>query len=185
MGWLHTGEKLFHVRVSPKSARRFFGAAPQVYHRGMSAHPWYPVYLNLLDQPVLVIGAGKVALRKTRGLLEAGARVTVVSPRFHPEFEGLAIHRVQREFEPADLEGARLVFAATNARKVNQQAGELARTRGIPANIADAPGECGFFVPARINREDVQIAISTGGQSPSRAAGLRRKLEEWLDLMRP
>jgi siroheme synthase-like protein len=149
----------------------------------MSGHPWYPVFLNLHDQPVLVIGAGKVALRKTRGLLEAGARVTVVSPQFDPEFDGLPVHRIHREFEPPDLEGARLVFAATNARNVNQQAGELARTRGIPANIADSPAECAFIVPARINRQDVQIAISTGGESPSRAAALRRKLEEWLNLM--
>ena len=150
----------------------------------MPGQPYYPIFLNLQDQPVLIIGAGKVALRKASGLLEAGARVTVVSPQFDPGFDGLPVRRIEREFEPEDLADVRLVFAATNARSVNRQAGELARARGIPANIADSPAECAFIVPARVNREDVQIAISTGGESPSLAAALRRKLERWLDLMR-
>jgi siroheme synthase-like protein len=78
-----------------------------------------------------------------------------------------------------------LVFAATNVREVNRRVGEVARARGILCNIADAPDECAFIVPARVQRGYVQIAISTGGQSPKLAGELRRKLQEWLELMRP
>lgn len=146
---------------------------------------WYPVFLDMEGRRTVVVGAGPVALRKTRGLVEAGAHVSVVAPRFHPEFDGLPIERIQREFVDADLDGAALVFAATDVRAVNRRIGELARARGIPANIADAPDECGFIVPARVRRGEVQIAISTGGRSPAMAAELRAKLEEWLQVVRP
>src|SRR5688572_5929307 len=78
----------------------------------------YPIFLDLRDRPVVVIGAGKVALRKTRGLLEAGARVTVVAPQWEMEFEGLAVRLVRRRFRATDLTGAVLVFATTDDRAV-------------------------------------------------------------------
>jgi len=76
----------------------------------------YPVFLDLKDRPVLVVGAGKVALRKTRGLLEAGARITVVAPDCEPEFEELPVRLVRRRFRASDLAGALLVYAATDDR---------------------------------------------------------------------
>jgi len=140
----------------------------------------YPVFLNVRERPVLVAGAGKVALRKTRGLVEAGARVTVVAPEPLEEFAALPVRLLRRSFEPADLEGQYLAFAATDKREVNRRVSEEARRRGIPVNVADAPEECDFIVPARLNRGGVQIAISTGGEDPRRAAEVRRKLEEIL-----
>jgi siroheme synthase-like protein len=140
----------------------------------------YPVFLNLRERPVLVVGAGKVALRKTLGLVEAGARVTVVAPESRAEFAALPVRLLPRPFEPADLEGQYLAFAATDQREVNRGVREEARRRGIPVNVADAPDECDFVVPARLQRAGVQIAISTGGKDPRRAAGMRRKLEELL-----
>src|SRR5512141_2325464 len=108
----------------------------------------YPVFLDLKDRPVLVAGAGKVALRKTRGLLDAGARVTVVAPDALPEFHSLPVRLLRRPFRPSDLAGAFLVFAATNDRAVNHAISAAARRRRIPANIADSPAECDFLVPA-------------------------------------
>lgn len=137
----------------------------------------YPIYLDLADQPVLVVGAGKVALRKTRGLLEAGARVTVVAPQYLPEFRDLPVRLLCRRFRMSDLAGARLVFAATDDRRVNQRIGEAAKARGIWVNVADSAPECGFVVPARLERGGIQIAISTGGVDPRLSAELRRKLE--------
>jgi siroheme synthase-like protein len=151
----------------------------------MTGKLWYPVFLDMDGRRAVVIGAGKVALRKVRGLLEAGASVTVISPRFDSEFDGLAIERIEREFEDADVDGAHLLFAATNVREVNRRVGEMARSRGVPANIADARAECGFIVPARILRDQIQIAISTGGQDPKLAAGVRRRVEECLDSSMP
>jgi len=140
----------------------------------------YPIFLDLKDRPVLVVGAGKVALRKTRGLLEAGARVTVVAPEWDEEFERLAVRRVRRHFRASDLVGAMLVFAATNDRAANHRIGIAAKGRGLFANIADSAEECDFMVPARLHRGQVQIAISTGGESPRLSAELRSKLDEIL-----
>lgn len=151
----------------------------------MDERRWYPVFLDVAGKRAVVVGGGAVALRKTRGLIEAGAAVTVIAPRCDPAFDSLPVHRLERGFEDDDLRDAALVFAATNVRELNRRIGELARARGIPANIADAPGECGFIVPARIHRDGLYIAISTGGEDPARAARARRKLEELIGLMRP
>lgn len=140
----------------------------------------YPIFLDLKDRPVLVVGAGKIALRKTRGLLEAGARVTVVAPDFEPDFEDLPVRRIARRFRASDLSGAMLVFAATDDRLTNHRIGVAAKGRGVFANIADSAEECDFLVPARLHRGAVQIAVSTGGESPRLAAELRRKLEDAL-----
>jgi siroheme synthase-like protein len=140
----------------------------------------YPIFLNLHDRPVLVVGAGKVALRKTRGLLEAGAQVTVVAPRSELEFKMLPVRMVRRRFRSSDLNGAVLVFAATDDREVNRKIGVAARRRNIFANIADSAEECHFLVPARLERGPVQIAIATGGRDPRRSAELRHKLEAAL-----
>jgi siroheme synthase-like protein len=140
----------------------------------------YPIYLDLRDQPVLVAGAGKVALRKTQGLLDAGARVTVVAPHCDEAFETLSVHLVRRPFRVSDLTGQALAFAATDDRRTNHRIAVAAKARGIFANIADSAAECAFLVPARLEKDGVQIAVSTGGVNPRLAANLRRKLESIL-----
>lgn len=144
----------------------------------MASH--YPIFLDLKDRPVLVVGAGKIALRKTLGLLEAGARVTVVAPEILHDFDALPVRVHRRPFRASDLAGAVLVFAATDDRAVNRRIGIAAKGRGLFANIADSAPECDFVVPARLTRGEVQIAISTGGRSPRLSADLRRKLESVL-----
>jgi siroheme synthase-like protein len=140
----------------------------------------YPIFLSLKDRPVLVVGAGKVALRKTRGLLDAGARVTVVAPEWEREFESLPVRLVPRRFRASDLGSNLLVFAATDDRLANHRIGVAAKGRGIFANIADSAEECDFVVPARVERGAVQIAIATGGENPRLSAELRRKLDDIL-----
>jgi siroheme synthase-like protein len=141
---------------------------------------YYPIFLDLRGKPVAVVGAGAVGLRKARGLMEAGALVTVIAPDVDPAFEGHALRIHRRAFEPADLAGAALVFAATNRREVNAAVAEEARRRGIPANIADASDECDFIVPARVSLADAQIAIATDGRNPGLSAALRRRIEACL-----
>ncbi len=140
----------------------------------------YPVFLDLRDRPVLVVGAGKIALRKTRGLVEAGARITVVAPECEPEFDGLPVRMVRRRFRASDLTGVMLVFAATDDRLTNHRIAIAAKGKGVFANIADSAEECDFVVPARVHRGAVQIAISTGGENPRLSAELRKRLEEIL-----
>lgn len=141
---------------------------------------YYPVFLDLQGKPVLVVGAGAVALRKVKGLLEAGAKVTVVSPAQLPEFESLAVTLRARRFRRSDIKGQALVFAATDSRAVNQAVGEAARAAGIAVNVADAPEECGFLVPSRIRQGGLQVAVSTSGRSPRLAIEIRKKIEEVL-----
>jgi precorrin-2 dehydrogenase / sirohydrochlorin ferrochelatase len=141
---------------------------------------YYPLFLELSEKPVLVAGAGNVALRKVRGLLEAGARVTVVAPEGHPEMESLPVRRLRRRVRKADLAGCVLVFAATDDRRVNRNLALEARRLGIPVNVADSPEECDFIVPARIRHGGLQVAVSTGGRSPKLAVKLRKRIEQVL-----
>jgi precorrin-2 dehydrogenase / sirohydrochlorin ferrochelatase len=143
--------------------------------------PHYPIFLDLHDRRVLVVGAGKVALRKTLGLVDAGARVTVVAPEALPDFDRLPVRVLRRAYRPSDLAGALLVFAATNDRQTNHRIAQAAKRRSILANVADSPAECDFVVPARLARGGAQIAISTSGRNPRLSADLRRKLESLLD----
>lgn len=130
---------------------------------------------------MVVVGAGRVALRKTLGLVECGAMVTVVAPEGMAELAGLGVKWKRRRFRRPDLRGAVLAFAATNDRRVNRAVAEEAERQGIPVNVADCKEECRFLVPARVRRGDVTVAISTGGASPRRAAALRRRIEALVD----
>jgi precorrin-2 dehydrogenase/sirohydrochlorin ferrochelatase len=141
----------------------------------------YPVFLDLRGRSVVVVGAGPVAVRKVKGLLEAGAVVTVIAPE---SITGLPVRQKIRKYRPGDLKGAVLAFTATNDRAVNAQVTAEAKRRHIPVNVADAPEEGDFIVPARVRRGRIQIAISTGGESPRLAKQLREKLESVLPDVR-
>jgi siroheme synthase-like protein len=143
---------------------------------------YYPVFLDLRGREVLVVGAGQVALRKVRGLVESEAKVTVVSPQMLAEFEALPVRLLRRKFRRPDVKTQALVFAATDQRDVNRLVGEIASSKGIPVNIADAPSECGFLVPSRIRQGNVQIAISTSGRDPRLAVALRKRIESAIAI---
>lgn len=140
----------------------------------------YPIFVDLKDRPVLVVGAGKIALRKARGLVDAGARVTVVAPESEPDFDELPVRMVRRRFRASDLGDAMLVFAATDDRLTNHRVAIAAKGRGVFANIADSAEECDFVVPARVQRGLIHVAVSTGGENPRLSAELRKKIEEVL-----
>jgi siroheme synthase-like protein len=139
---------------------------------------YYPIFLDLRDRPVVVVGGGRVALRKVTGLLEAGARVRVIAPRTAPRLRAYRIER--RRYRPGDLRGAVLAFAATDDRAVNHAVAGEARRRRIPVNVADSVDDCTFLVPARLQRGDLHIAISTSGRDPRLAKATRRQLEAVL-----
>ncbi len=142
---------------------------------------YYPILLDLNDRLCLVVGGGSVAARKAGGLLEAGARVRLVSPEIAPSLRELAEQdRLDYRAEvycKAHLVGASLVFAATNVRTVNAQVALDAEEARIPATVADAPDEGSFVVPAIVRRGQFCLAVSTGGSSPMLAARVAEKLE--------
>ena len=141
---------------------------------------YYPIFLDLRAKPVLVIGGGRVALRKIKGLLEAQARVTVISPAILDELRALPIKILERVYQLGDSVGHALIFATTDNRTVNAQIASDAAALGIPANIVDSPEECGLIVPARFTGSDVQVAVSTGGIDPRRAVAIRNRIKQML-----
>jgi len=141
----------------------------------------FPIFLKLEGKRCLVVGAGKVAEGKIRGLLEAGAWVEVVAPQAVWQiqkwaWEG-AVGWKPRRFEPSDLDQVSMVVAATSSPEVNAEVFKQARLRTVLCNAVDDPQNCDFYYPAVVNRGDLQIAISTSGRSPALAQRLRRELE--------
>lgn len=145
---------------------------------------YYPVFLDLTDGPVLVVGGGPVAEGKVEGLLAAGANVTVVSPTVTPRLAGwVAAGRIEylaRAYQPGDLAGRRLALVATDAPAVSGAVAAEGRERGIWVNAADEPARCDFILPAVIRRGRLVVAVSTGGASPAAARAIREELEGYL-----
>ncbi|MDA8164897.1 MAG: bifunctional precorrin-2 dehydrogenase/sirohydrochlorin ferrochelatase [Desulfobacteraceae bacterium] len=156
---------------------------------------YYPVNLKIAGRPCLVIGGGRVAERKVKGLLACGARVTVVSPELTPRLA--ALHRENRiawhdrSYRPGDLAGAFLAIAATDDEPTQEAVQQEAEQDNILLNIADVPHRCNFILPSILSRGDLTIAVSTGGKSPALAKQIREQLEEqfgpeyalYLDLL--
>ena len=144
-----------------------------------------PIFVKLADRRCLVAGAGTIAAAKIASLLESGARVTVVAPHANPEVHSLAaagkLEWLPREFAPNDLEGIFLVIAATSDAAANRAVYLEAQRCGILCNSVDDPPHCDFYFAAVVRRGDLQIAISTAGESPAVAQRLRRELDESLD----
>ena len=138
---------------------------------------FYMACLDLEGRDCLVVGAGPVGLEKIEGLLDANAKVTVVSPAAIPAVQDLPLTWIQRGYETTDLEGRFLVVAATNVPEVNRCVYEDAERRSMLCNVADVPDLCNFILPAVLRRDPIAIGISTGGASPVLAQRLRRDIE--------
>lgn len=142
----------------------------------------FPVFLKLEGRQILVVGAGKVGEPKIAGLLETGARIRVVALDASPAVREWAragkIELELRAFAADDLAGAFLAVVATNSRSLNERVYGEAQRRGVLCNVVDVPDLCDFFYPAVVRRGDLQIAISTAGQSPSLAQKIRQQLEK-------
>jgi len=142
----------------------------------------FPIVVKLEARKCIVVGAGEIAESKTTSLLGCGAHVTVIAPRATESLQVLSrdgkLTWLQREFAPDDLQGAFLVIAATNSPPVNERVFRAGRERGVLCNVVDDPGHCDFFYPAVVQRGALQIAISTGGNSPALAHRLRVELEQ-------
>jgi siroheme synthase-like protein len=143
-----------------------------------------PIWIRLERRPVLVVGAGTVALAKIESLRGTGALITVVAPSTAPQLQELlengelAWHA--RVFHPSDLDGIFLVIAATNDSAVNHAVYEEALRRNVLCNAVDDPPNCDFYFGSVVSRGDLQVAISTAGESPALAQRLRREIDEQL-----
>jgi len=141
----------------------------------------FPIFVDLRDVPVVVVGAGEVAERKVSALLEVGARVTVIAPDVSPAIEAwasagrLALER--RPYQAGDLRGARLAYAATGVEEVSRDLRVEARAEGVWLNAVDQPDLCDFISPSVLRRGDLTVAVSTNGRAPGLAKQIREELE--------
>lgn len=159
----------------------------------------FPMFVKLNGRRVVIVGGGEIAAGKIDALLQAGAKIVVVSPVLNTQLVSLAkenkVEWRQKEFAPEDLEGAFLVIAATSVPSVNELVYRAADSRGLLCNAVDDVENCHFYYGSVVQRGDLQIAISTNGKSPALAQRLRKELEaqfgpeyeswiEWLGAAR-
>jgi len=146
----------------------------------------FPMFLKLAARRCVVVGAGTIAESKIESLLTAEAQVTVVAPEALPRVrewaEGGDIEWAQREYREGDLAGAFLAVAATATPEVNRAVFAEATERGVLVNAVDDPPFCDFYFPSIVKRGELQIAISTAGESPALAQRLRKEINAALPL---
>jgi precorrin-2 dehydrogenase/sirohydrochlorin ferrochelatase len=140
--------------------------------------PAYPVNLIVAGREVLVVGGGRVAEEKARGLLAAGAVVHVVAPEVSPGVAGLDVTVHERPYERGEIAGYRLAVACTDDRAVNQAVFDDGEVAGVWVNAADDPARCSYTLPARLDRGRLLVTVSTSGRSPAFTAWLRDELAE-------
>lgn len=144
----------------------------------------FSIELNLEGRNVLVVGGGRIALRKVKTLLPTGAHITVVAPQLDPEFTTIpSIVLKNRPYEPLDLRGIFMVFICTDKPAVNAQVSNDARARRILVNNACDYLDGDFIVPARMDfGENIAVTVSTQGRAPSLAKKLKQKIQsEWAE----
>ncbi len=141
---------------------------------------YYPAFMDIEGRKCVVVGGGKVALRKVRDLLTAGGLVRIISPELTPALIKLKeqdkIKHSPRRFRSTDVKGAVLVIAATDDMKTNKMVAEHAGD--MPVNVVDMPEMCSFIVPSTVRRGPLNIAVSTSGTSPAMCRTIRESLED-------
>ena len=156
---------------------------------------YYPAFVDIEEQPCLVVGGGAIAEEKAGSLLECGGVVTVISPdltdALRDHADRGALLWFARPYEPGDVRGFKMVISATDSAEVNERVYRDAEADGIMVNVVDVPALCRYIVPSIVRQGDLCIAISTGGKSPALAKKIRGQLEgaygpeyaELLDLL--
>ena len=140
-----------------------------------------PIFINLKQKPVLVVGGGGIALRKINLLIKAQASVNCLSPLFCDGIASLSadksVNLIQKSFEPDDIKNYSIIIASTDDSLVNSSISELAKKANIPVNVVDSPELSSFIMPSIVDRSPVIIAVSSAGKAPVLARIIRAKLE--------
>jgi precorrin-2 dehydrogenase/sirohydrochlorin ferrochelatase len=144
----------------------------------------FPIFLKLEELNTLVVGGGNVGLEKLEAIFRNSpkATVTLVSPEIRDEIKALVPHHnltlVFEKYHFSHLEGIDIVTAGTDSKEVNRQVRDDCKAKRILVNIADTPNLCDFYLSSVVVKEDLKIAISTNGKSPTFAKRFREILEE-------
>jgi precorrin-2 dehydrogenase len=142
---------------------------------------YYPVYIQMREQPCVVIGGGKIAEGKVEGLLDVEANVTVISPDLTPRLHAHAnqnqITYISRAYQHGDLTGAFMIICATDQVEINHQVWQEASANHQLVNVVDDTPRCNFIAPSILRKGDLTIAISTSGKAPALAVRLKERLQ--------
>ena len=145
---------------------------------------YYPIYIEMHDQPCVVIGGGQIAEGKVDGLLAAKANVTVISPELTSHLHDLVnqkqIKYVARAYQAGDLTGMFMVICATDQAEINHQVWQEATANHQLVNVVDDTPRCNFIAPSILRKGDLTIAISTSGRAPALAVRLKERLQREL-----
>lgn len=141
---------------------------------------YFPMFLNISGRKCLVVGGGKVALRKVLVLLDFDARVTVVARKISDEIRNLPVDVCERVYAEEDIKACALVVAATDDANVNHKVAETAKRYHIPVNAVDQPEDCTFIFPAYVKRKNVVGAFSSAGNSPVLTQYLKAQIQDVL-----
>ncbi len=145
---------------------------------------YYPIFLDMTGRACLVVGGGRIGLEKVRGLLAAGAAITVISPILDAALQLLVdddqVNHLARNYAAGDMEGYEIVMVASDDRSANAVIHAEGRARGIWVNSADDAKNCDFILPSVVRRGSITIGISTGGGSPAMARRVREELTDYF-----
>jgi len=146
--------------------------------------PFFPLFVNLSQKEILVVGGGEVATRKVEKLLPFGGKITVVAPKVTKKLKKLAkegkIKLKRRKFLTGDLKNKSLAVVAVDDLNLQRKIFKLCTKRGIPCNTVDSPRYCSFIFPALVVRGDLVIGISTGGKAPALSKEIARLIDKTL-----
>ena len=144
---------------------------------------YYPVFLDMKDRKVLVVGGGFLALQKIMTLLDSGAIVKVITKELIAEdIKELPVSLEIREYNENDMIGVSIVIAATNSHEVNTKIFEHSKKYNVLLNAVDDKDNCDFILGAIVNKGDITVTISTAGRSPIVAKKIRDKVNEMLNI---
>jgi len=146
---------------------------------------YFPIFLDLEDQAVLIVGGGETALQKLRLLAKTNAHIHVVAPLFAPEITAIAkqhahIELIERDFSAGDMDNKRLAYAASDDETLDQFVAQSARSAGVLLNKVDDPSHCDFITPSIVDRDPICVAIGTEGTAPLLAREIKAKVDKLL-----
>ncbi len=153
----------------------------------MSEKYYFPIFVDLSEKHIVVVGAGKIAARRIRTLLEFAGKITVIAPEIEEAILALAgkgpVQLKRRVFEESDLDGADMVLAITDDKELNTTIGTLCREKGIPVNTSHDKTLCDFYFPGVVQKENVVVGVTASGKDHAQARAVTEKIRETLDEM--
>lgn len=146
---------------------------------------YFPFYIDIEGKRILIVGGGKVALRKLEKLLPFEPEISVIAPCVCEQIKNFNVSVIEREFKDSDLDGVFCVISATDSEEVNGHIFRLCRERNILVNTVDDKKRCGFIFPALVSKNGITAGITTEGKSPVYAKYIRKQLELLLERESP